>query len=255
MLRRLRDCSTRTQAEIAASRFLVATSLSNHLNGGRIPTEPQVTAFFEAIEDEVSKTGAAAVKLPCTLAELLELRRLARAPHCACVPHTRSGVAGYTVPETPASPSSASPAGLPSPRRRGRRRSSGKSLSRTAVGAASARRVRPVPLGEGDRPHTPVADTSWAELKTINVYLADGKHRDAGLLLWRAGRTLDAADLVKAVGSCRTAGLNEAAESVLTSASERADRQAVLNIAAALGHAGREQDVAFLLNAATRGTR
>ncbi len=122
------------------------------------------------------------------------------------------------------------------------------------MGTAAARRARPVPPGGGDRPRTAVADTSWAELKTLNVYLSDGRYRDAGLLLWRAGRTLNAAELVEAVDSCRSAGLDEAAESVLTSASERADRQAVLNIAAALEHAGREQDVAFLLNAATQGT-
>ncbi|MFI8446190.1 hypothetical protein [Streptomyces erythrochromogenes] len=253
MLRRLRDCSTRTQAEIAASGFLVPTSLSNHLNGGRIPEEPQVRAFFKAIEDEASTPGTTGMELPCSLAELLALRRLARAQHCACVPHSRIGESAGTPPEAPASPSSARAAVLPSPRKIGRRRS-GRSLPRAAVGAATARRARPVPLEEGDRPPTPAADTDWAELKTLTVYLADGRHRDAGLLLWRAGRTLDTPELVEAVGSCRTAGLDEAAESVLSSASERADRQAVLNIAAALGHAGRAQDVAFLLNAATRAT-
>ncbi|MFJ3860998.1 hypothetical protein ACIPRL_32820 [Streptomyces sp. NPDC090085] len=252
MLRTLRECSTRTQAEIALSGHLVPTSLSNHLNGGRMPEEPQVTAFYGAIENEVSAAGAKGAELPCSLAELLELRRLAQLRHCACVPHTRADEAGDTPPETPAShpPDRATAELTP---RKIRRRRRGRSLSRTAVSAAAARRARPVPLAAGDRPPTPSADTDWAELETLTVYLSDGRHRDAGLLLWRAGRTLDASELVEAVGSCRTAGLDEAAESVLTSASERADRQAVLNIAAALGHAGRDKDVAFLLKAATRG--
>lgn len=89
VLRKLRDCSPRTQAAIAASGFLVATSLSNHLNGGRIPDESLVRAFYRVIQDEVSAAGTAAVPLPCSLEELLELRRLARVQHCSCVPHPR----------------------------------------------------------------------------------------------------------------------------------------------------------------------
>ncbi|MFF4643634.1 hypothetical protein [Streptomyces sp. NPDC001389] len=252
MLRKLRECSPRTQAAIARSGYLVATSLSNHLNGGRIPDEPLVRAFYRVIQDDVSAAGTMGVRLPCSLEELLELRRLARVQHCACVPHPRTAPPGESKAEAPASQVSGPALARPSPgatRRRLRRRNA---LTRTAVFAASARQRVPVPLHEGDRPRTLAADTDWSEMRTLTGFLSEGRDRDAGLLLWRAGRTLSAPELVEAIGSCRAAGLDEAAESVLTSASERADKQAVLNIVAALRHAGREQDVEYLLTAATR---
>ncbi|WP_148710272.1 hypothetical protein [Streptomyces sp. 3211.6] len=252
MLRKLRDCSPRTQAAIAASGFLVATSLSNHLNGGRIPDESLVRAFYRVIQDEVSAAGTAAVPLPCSLEELLELRRLARVQHCSCVPHPRAAPPGGSGTETPASPVSEPAPVRPSLRAGRRRLRHGRALTRTAVFAASARQRVPVPLQEGDRPRALVVDTDWTEMQTLTGFLSDGRRRDAGLLLWRAGRTLSAPELVEAISSCRAAGLDEAAESVLTSASERADKQAVLNIVAALRHAGREEDVEYLLTAATR---
>ncbi|MEW1635768.1 hypothetical protein AB0469_17020 [Streptomyces sp. NPDC093801] len=252
MLRKLRECSPRTQAAIAASGFFVATSLSNHLNGGRVPDEPLVKAFYDVIQDDVSATGTRGLPLPCSLEELLELRRLARVQHCACVPHPRTAAPGESKAETPASPVCEPAPGRPSPGTVRRRLRRSNALSRTAVFAASARQRVPVPLPERDRPRALAADTDWSEMRTLTGFLSDGRHRDAGLLLWRAGRTLSAPEVVEAIGSCRAAGLDEAAESVLTSASERADKQAVLNIVAALRHAGREQDVEYLLTAATR---
>ncbi|MGW1264028.1 hypothetical protein ACWD7Y_18915 [Streptomyces drozdowiczii] len=83
-------------------------------------------------------------------------------------------------------------------------------------------------------------------------YLADGRKHDAGFLLWQAGASYSAPGIVEAVGSCRTAGLDEAAEAILINVAERTDRQAVLNIAAALGDAGRHEDVTFILTAAMR---
>lgn len=270
MLRRVRDCSARTQAQIAKDGYIVATSLSNHLNGGRIPEEPQVRAFFRTVEKEVAALAGA--ELPCSLDDLLELRRLARAQHCDCVPHSRGDRSSpQEVPgESPASPRSgplpgqepvpdagSQPSGPPGPvraplMRRRRLHSRSRALSSASVLAASARRQVPVPPVEGDRPGTGSHRAQWTELETLTRFMLSGRDRDAGLLLWRAGTTLSAAELIDAVDSCRTAGLHEAADSVLSGVSERTDRQAVLNITAAFQHAGMHKDVGFLLAAAAQ---
>ncbi|MFJ3199315.1 hypothetical protein [Streptomyces sp. NPDC086989] len=269
MLRRVRDCSARTQASIAKDGHIVATTLSNHLNGGRIPEEPQIRAFFGTVQQEVALVGNEAVKLPCSLDELLDLRRLARKQHCDCVPHTGGDKPAPpdVADESPAlpvpSPGSeedhllpaagrrrAGPRPLPpsSPSRRLHPRS--RALSRASVLAALARRKVPVPPEEGDRQHRDLPPAQWSELETLTGFILSGRKRDAGLLLWRAGMTLSAPELIGAVSSCRSAGLHEAAESVLSGVTERTDRQAVLNITAAFLHAGRLEDAGFLLAAA-----
>ncbi|RSS47263.1 hypothetical protein EF912_26920 [Streptomyces sp. WAC07061] len=253
MLRKLRDCSHKTQAEIARSGFLVPSSLSNHLNGGRIPEEPQVEAFFNAILKDLKSSGADLAVLPCSLGELLELRRLARVQHCACVPHDEEANAPSTTDGPPALPVSRPAADLVGRPLRpwGRQPLQRRAVSRHVLRRASARPQLPVPLPEGDRQRAVHSDAAeWTELETLLSFLTDGRHRDAGLLLWRAGRTLSPAELLEAVGSCRAVGQEDAAEAVLASVSERADKQAVLNIAAAFQHAGRTEDVAFLLAAA-----
>lgn len=250
MLRRLRECTSRTQAEIAAQAFLVASSLSNHLNGGRIPEESLLGAFFTAVQADASQQGT---ELPCTLAELLELRRRARIQHCDCLPHSASqqpsrGSAG-DPPASTLTPVRAA--------RRLRSRAHRLTTRSRAHASSTAHAVPPetkvpVPPAEGDRPRTGLSGAAWTELETVTRFLADGRNRDAGFLLWRAGKTLSARQIIDAVASCREAGLHEAAESVLAGVSERADRQAVLNITAALQAAGRHQDVGFLLSAASR---
>ncbi|MFD5418757.1 hypothetical protein ACFWJT_12085 [Streptomyces sp. NPDC127069] len=252
MLRRLRDCSHRSQADIASSGFLVESTLSNHLNGVRIPEEPQVSAFFKAISDELKGRKGEGPELPCSLDELLELRRLARVQHCACVPHPQAGTAPVAADASPAFSDSRPAMKFAAPRgsRTRRRFPPGKTISRLTRQRVLARRQVPVPPAEGDRPRTGLPAPDWTELETLTAFLADGRSRDAGLLLWRAGRTLSPVELVAAVGACRAAGLADAAEAVLTSVSERSDKQAVLNIAAAFQYAERAEDVAFLLSAA-----
>ncbi|MER6257787.1 hypothetical protein ABT224_41370 [Streptomyces sp. NPDC001584] len=250
MLRRLRECTNRTQAEIAAQAFLVASSLSNHLNGGRIPEESLLGAFFTAVQADASEQGT---ELPCTLAELLELRRRARIQHCDCRSHSASvRPSGGSAGEPPAS--------TLAPARTTRRLRSRAHLlttrsrahTRSAAHTVQPENKVPVPPAKGDRPRTGLSSAAWTELETVTRFLAEGRHRDAGFLLWRAGKTLSARQIIEAVASCREAGLHEAAESVLAGVSERADRQAVLNITAALQAAGRHQDVGFLLSAASK---
>ncbi|MFI1285530.1 hypothetical protein ACH4U5_33055 [Streptomyces sp. NPDC020858] len=249
ILRRLRECTNRTQAGIAAQAFLVASSLSNHLNGGRIPEESLLKAFFAAIQADASQLGT---ELPCTLEELLELRRLARIQHCDCLPHsasvTSSGEAAGDLPAFTLAPVRAT-----RPLRSRSRHLSARSgafACSSGLAVPSGSRV-PVPPAEGDRPRAGLSSAAWTELETVTRFLAEGRSRDAGFLLWRAGKTLSASQVIEAVASCRDAGLDEAAESVLAGVSERADRQAVLNITAAFQGAGRHQDVRFLLSAAS----
>lgn len=250
MLRKLRDCSEQTQADIASRAFLVASSLSNHLNGGRIPEESLLKAFYATVQDDASVHGT---HLPCTLPELLELRHLARIQHCGCPTHPAGA-------PSPAGHGDDPPASVPvpvrtAPSRRFRRRRLAaryRALSRSRLAAAPAGSQVPVPPAEGDRHRTELSGAAWTELETLTRFLAEGRNRDAGFLLWRAGRTLGTHQVIEAVASCRDAGLNEAAESLLAGVSERVDRQAVLNITAAFQDAGRRRDVDFLLSVASQ---
>lgn len=95
----------------------------------------------------------------------------------------------------------------------------------------------PVPRTEGDRHPTEAAELAWTETGVVARDLADGRSRDADLVLWRAGASYSADEILKAVSSCRSADLRDAAETILINAAERTDKQAVLNIAAAFSNA------------------
>ncbi|MEU2248923.1 hypothetical protein, partial [Streptomyces sp. NPDC019224] len=124
-----------------------------------------------------------------------------------------------------------------------------------ADGTVASFAVDTVETREGDRHPADAVELTWPETEMVARYLADGRKHDAGFLLWQAGASYSAPEIVKAVGSCRTAGLDEAAEAILLNVAERRDRQAVLNVAAALGDAGRHEDVTFILTAAIRAPR
>ncbi|MFE6700736.1 hypothetical protein [Streptomyces sp. NPDC057718] len=240
-LREVRECSSRTQAEIAKAAHQAATTLSNHLNGGRIPDEALLRGFYAAVEQEV----AGGEPLPHSLNHLLELRTRAQKKHCECCQ------VGFPAP-TDALQDQGQPASSgtenPTPQRRALR-----ALRRTRRRELSALREHqqvPVPPGEGDRHPTDSAELTWPEANVVARYLADGQSRDAELLLWKAGAAYSAEELLEAVTACHSAGLPDAAETILVNAAGRTDRQAVLNIAAAFDHAGRPEEVSFLLAAA-----
>ncbi|MEU0299451.1 hypothetical protein ABZ252_08280 [Streptomyces sp. NPDC006175] len=242
-LREIRECSTRTQADIARDAHQEPTTLSNHLNAGRIPEESLLRDFYAVVEKDAAGSGP----LPHTLESVLELRMRAKKKHCACcsVGYPTATVSAQEEPQQPAS-HSVEKAGLLHARHlRRRARQYGHPLSQERAGV-------PVPRREGDRHPADAAELTWSETGVVARYLADGQKRDAGFLLWQAGTSYSAAEIVLAVGSCRTAGLHDAAEAILINAAERTDRQAVLNIAAALQEAGRHDDVAFMLTAAMR---
>ncbi|MFB7848150.1 hypothetical protein ACFYXP_19475 [Streptomyces sp. NPDC002466] len=238
-MREVRECSPRAQAKIAADAHQAATTLSNHLNGGRIPDEPLLQAFYGVVEKD------AIDPLPHTLDALLDLRIHAQKRHCDCCSVGYPPADGPTGAKRPASRDVQKPPMRRTLRlrRRSRRRKFSVPQEQTRV---------PVPHAEGDRHPAEVAELTWSETQLVARYLAGGQSRDADLLLWRAGVSYSAEEIVRAVASCHSAGLLDAAETILLNAAERSDRQAVLNITAALNNAGRHEDVTLLLAAAVR---
>jgi hypothetical protein len=239
-MREVRDCSPRTQVAIANDAHLAATTLSNHLNGGRIPEERLLQDLYEVIDKDAATVG---VQLPHALDALLELRSHALKKHCHCC----------SVGYPPAQADADQPASRTVQNKRGRRELRIRRAARRRENLVLAPQMRvPVPPQEGDRHPAEVADVTWTELEVVARYLSEGRKRDADLMLWRAGMSFSAGDVLNVVAACRTAGLEEAADTVLINAGERADKQAVLNITAALHQAGRHDDAGLILAAANR---
>ncbi|MYX76270.1 hypothetical protein GT016_27745 [Streptomyces sp. SID3915] len=104
----------------------------------------------------------------------------------------------------------------------------------------------PVPVREGDRHITAQICEAWPEIADLASRLESGRVRDADLMLWSAATTLSASRIQFFVASCRSAGLDEAADQVITNAARR-DAQAVLSIAAAFHHEQQHEDAGRLL--------
>ncbi|QES48426.1 hypothetical protein DEJ50_11965 [Streptomyces venezuelae] len=241
------DCS---QTRIAEAARMRKGTLSTHLTGSRVPTAPLLKDFYLAVKAETDASGK---PLPYTIDQLMTLRDKADVRHCRCCTEGRGSSAHVnaevqqTDSQAPASPQSG--AG----QRRMHRARRKRAMARQSA-AAVASPPAPVPSVEGDRrPKTEhAAVAAWTELETVTHHLSEGNTRDAGILLWQAGRSSAAEHVLEAVASCRQAGLHEAAEAVLMSVSERVDRQAVLNITAVLHEAGRYEDVRYLLSASAQ---
>ncbi|MET8705697.1 helix-turn-helix domain-containing protein [Streptomyces californicus] len=246
-LRELREVSDRTQAQISRDVYLAATSLSNHLNGGRIPEAEHVEKLYKVLCDEAV---AASRAMPCSLSLLLELRAKALVKHCGCCPAGSSeAVAAPELQPTEA--------GSPAPkhvRRRLRRPRVRLSARHRCLPRTQSQAEVPVPLREGDRHLNTPADAAWPEIRTLAENLSAGRSRDADIMMWSAATTLSARDVQIFVAQCRTAGLEKAADQVITNAARR-DAQAVVNIASALHNSEQYADVGLLLAAAAQGER
>ncbi|MFI0873980.1 helix-turn-helix domain-containing protein [Streptomyces parvus] len=244
-LRELREVSERTQAQISQDVYLAPTSLSNHLNGGRIPEAEHVEKLYKILSDEAAATSRA---MPCSLSLLLELRAKALVKHCGCCSVGSPGATAATPDVQPTA------AGSPAPkhvRRRPRRPRVRLSARHRGIPRTPAQAQVPVPLREGDRHLTTPADAAWPEIKTLAESLSAGRSRDADIMMWSAATTLSARDVQIFVAQCRAAGLGKAADQVITNAARR-DTQAVLNIASALHTSEQYADAGLLLAAAAQ---
>ncbi|MFJ1788892.1 helix-turn-helix domain-containing protein [Streptomyces anulatus] len=239
MLRKVREVSDRTQAQIAGDVYLAPTSLSNHFNGGRIPEAGHVEKLYKILDDEAASSSR---PMPCSLSLLLELRDKALVKHCDCC------AAGS--PE-PLPMSAGSPAPKPVRRRRPRRPRVRLSTLRHSIPRAPAQAKVPVPLREGDRHLTTPVDAAWPEIRTLAESLSARRSRDADIMMWSAATTLSARDVQIFVAQCRAVGLEEAADQVITNAARR-DAQAVLSIASALHNSEQYADAGLLLTAAAQ---
>ncbi|MEU3373824.1 hypothetical protein ABZ734_25660 [Streptomyces sp. NPDC006660] len=236
-LREVRMCSPRTQADIAQDANQAATTLSNHLNGGRVPEQQLLVSFYKVVEEDALAAG---VQLPHTLDTLLSLRARALVKHCTCC------ATGFPADN----PSAGMPASASLPHLWHRRRLR-KAARRLKFSPPLVQRSAPVPLPEGDRHPKPSADEAWTDLETLTRYLADGRDRDASVVLWSAATTLPPGDVPSVVGACRSAGLDQEAETVLIHAGTR-DPQTVLAIASAFHDRRRFEDAGLMLAAAAR---
>ncbi|MEU3185864.1 hypothetical protein ABZ707_16920 [Streptomyces sp. NPDC006923] len=244
-LREVCECSSRTQADIARRANQAPTTLSNHLNAGRVPEPHLLEGFYKVVQEDALETGRV---LPYPLSALLEMRADALKKHCVCC--TVGYPAGDQQPEEPASHTV-------QPSFRKPQQTDHHADARQISGAQAQTRV-PVPLQDGDRhPKTHLEERieeTWAELGTLRRYLSEGRDRDAFIVLWSAATTLPSRDLPAVVTACRTAGLNEEADTVLASAGRR-DAQAVLNIASVFHHRHLYEDAGLILTAAAEWQR
>ncbi|MFG3405997.1 helix-turn-helix domain-containing protein [Streptomyces sp. NPDC048142] len=244
-LRKLREVSDRTQAQIAQDVYLAPTSLSNHFNGGRIPEAEHVKKLYKILRDEAA---TASRPMPCSLPLLLELRAKALVKHCDCCSAGSPEATAVTPEPQPTAASSPAPKHV---RRRPRRLRVRISTRHRGIPRAPAREEVPVPLREGDRHLTTPADAAWPEIRTLAENLATGRSRDADIMMWSAATTLSARGVQAFVAQCRAVGLEEAADQVITNAARR-DAQAVLNIASALHNSEQYADAGLLLAAAAQ---
>lgn len=244
-LRAVRECSEETQEMIARRANQSYSTLSNHLNGGRVPEIQLLTSFYKVVREDALASGHA---VPHTLDALLEMRLHALEKHCACCtvgfPSDVPAVTPVAPPQPPSEPASRRVPRVPR-KPRTVRYASGRSFSTLA-----ARTRVPVPHPEGDRHPETQLEEQWAELGTLRRYLSEGRDRDAFMMLWSAATTLPSTDVPIVVSACRSAGLNEEANTVLTSAGKR-DAQAVINIASAFHDRQLYADAGLILTTAT----
>ncbi|MFJ3576982.1 helix-turn-helix domain-containing protein [Streptomyces rubiginosohelvolus] len=244
-LRELREVSDRTQAQISQDVYLAPTSLSNHLNGGRIPEAEHVEKLYKILSDEAAMNLRA---MPCSLPLLLELRAEALVKHCDCCPVSSPEAAAAAPEPQPTTAASPAPKRV---RRRPRRPRVRLSARHRGIPRTPAQAEVPVPLPEGDRHLTTPADAAWPEIRTLAESLSAGRSRDADIMMWSAATTLSARDVQIFVAQCRAAGLGKAADQVITNAARR-DAQAVLSIASALHTSEQYADAGLLLAAAAQ---
>ncbi|MFD3912852.1 hypothetical protein [Streptomyces sp. NPDC058603] len=248
-LRDVVDCSDESRGSIAGRAYQAPTSFSNHLNGRRVPNPELVMSLYQVAAQDAKEAGR---ELPHSLESLLEMRLAALIKHCECCASgyaAATGVAGTVLSSQPERPA---PAPVPQPVREARP-GHREGAAHPHSDGTPVQTTRPVPLSGGDRHPTISADENWSELSILTGYLSEGRNRDAFIVLWSAATTLPAHDVPNVVLACRSAGLNDEADAVLTNAGRR-DAQAVINIASAFHDRRLYEDAGLVLASAARRT-
>lgn len=219
-LRKVKDCTDLTQERIAAECGIATSTLNGYLNARKQPTPETLRRIYQAVKKDTDQCG---VRLPHSLREL------------------ESMLSGQT--DSP---------------RAGRQKPAVRILNR-GHGAGFARRRRsrahksarvPVPPQRGDR-HLPTGpEAGWTGLETLLDRLLRHQTQEAFFMIWQSAMTLPAPEIPRVVASCRSAGLSDAADAVITNAARR-DLNAVLRIAACFHEARQYEDATLLLNSAT----
>ncbi|MFD7222435.1 hypothetical protein ACFV9P_15600 [Streptomyces sp. NPDC059892] len=249
-LRDVVDCSDESRGSIAGRAYQAPTSFSNHLNGRRVPNPELVMSLYQVAAQDAKEAGR---ELPHSLGSLLEMRLAALIKHCECC--AKSDATATRVAGPGLSSPVERPASAPGPQalhevRSGHREGAARSHS----DGTPVQTTVPVPLSKGDRHPTIAADENWSELSVLTGYLSEGRNRDAFIVLWSAATTLPAHDVPIVVIACRSAGLNDEADAVLTNAGRR-DAQAVINIASAFHDRRLYEDAGLVLASAASAAR
>ncbi|TKA00176.1 hypothetical protein [Actinacidiphila oryziradicis] len=223
-----------------------APTLSRYFRAASIPAEVFIKDLCKVAESKATETGQ---QVPVSMSDLLDLRTCALQPLCSACRNADSSALLADAADVAASD------------RKPARPSVGKTHRKAALARAteSNRRtqeppagppVLPVPPPKGDRQDTPPPGPTWTGLEEVTAHLAGGRVLDALVILQNTGRSLPVHDVPVAVRAFRAAGLDAAAETVLTSAGQR-DLRAVLNIAQTLNRERRHADADVLLRAAS----
>ncbi|MEU5056387.1 MULTISPECIES: helix-turn-helix transcriptional regulator [unclassified Streptomyces] len=222
-LRRVKDCTDLTQEQLAKECEVATSTLNGYLNGRNQPRPEVLCEIYAAIRQD---TDLAGIRIPHSLDELLTL--LSSQPD-------KPGT-------TPAKPAV----------RISRRRHAAAFARQRQLRARKRVRV-PVPLPEGDRHPHANEDAGWTELETLVNRLLRRQTQDAFFMIWQSAMSLPAGEIPRVVASCRSAGLSEAADAVITNAARR-DVDAVLRIVASFHEARQYEDATLLLNSAISAT-
>ncbi|MFF1256455.1 helix-turn-helix domain-containing protein [Streptomyces sp. NPDC058321] len=218
-LRRIKDCTETTQEQLAGRCGLGTSTLNGYLNGRCLPKAETLRRIYAEVQEDTDAVGRS---LPHSLDRLLTL-----------LPG-QSAKRDTTVPK---------PAVKVSHRRHTA------AFARRRQLRAHKRVQVPVPLPEGDRHLHANEGAGWTELEYLVSRLTRRQTQDAFFMIWRSAMTLPAHEIPRMVASCRSAGLPEAADTVIANAARR-DVDAVLRIVASFHESRQYEDATLLLNSA-----
>ncbi|RVU24413.1 XRE family transcriptional regulator [Streptomyces antnestii] len=222
-LRRVKDCTDLTQEQLAEECGVATSTLNGYLNGRNQPRPELLRKIYAAVRQD---TALAGVRIPYSLDELLAMLsgQLDRPRGTAAKPAVRISRQRHTA-----------------------------AFARQRQLRARKRVVVPVSLPEGDRHHHANEDAGWTELETLMSRLLQRQTQDAFFMIWQSAMTLPAGEIPRVVASCRSAGLSDAADAVITNAARR-DVDAVLRIVASFHEARQYEEATLLLNSAISST-